>query len=141
MRENIDTHYKFSDEEFVKQFSNCSLKPEIFNHEAHLRLAWININSLGLKDAEEKIQSQLQNFVAFVGVKDKYNTTVTVVAMKVVHHFMKKSKSNNFKDFIVENPQLKKNFKGLIDSHYSFDIFKSTKAKFEFIEPDLLPFT
>ena len=34
--------------------------------------------------------------------------------------------SENFKDFIVEFSQLKQDFKSLINSHYSFDIFVST---------------
>ena len=96
--------------------------------------------NLGLEKAEESIQNQLENFVAHVGAKDKYNKTVTIVAMKAVHHFMKQSKTNNFKDFIIETPQLKINFKELINSHYSFDIFKSMKAKTEFLRPDLIAF-
>lgn len=136
----MEKHYQLSDTEFNHQFSNCILNPDWFSHEAHLRLAWININNFGLEKAEENIQNQLKNFVAHVGAHDKYNTTVTVVAMKAVYHFMKQSETNNFKSFIIENPQLKTNFKGLIEKHYSFDVFKSIKAKIEFLEPDLLPF-
>ncbi|WP_298903525.1 hypothetical protein [uncultured Psychroserpens sp.] len=136
----MEEHYQFSDEEFNRQFETCKLDPGLFSHEAHLRLAWIHINNLGLIKAEETIQNQLQNFVAHVGAKDKYHTTVTVVAIKAVYHFMKRSKTRDFKSFIAETPQLKTNFKGLIGRHYSYDIFKSDKAKTEFLEPDLHPF-
>lgn len=136
----MEKHYQLSDTEFNKQFSDCTLNPELFSHEAHLRLAWINIRNLGLEKAEANIQNGLQNFVAHVGAKNKYHTTLTIVSMKAVYHFMKQSKTNNFKDFIAENPELKTNFKSLINSHYSIDIFKSTKAKSEFLEPDVMPF-
>lgn len=136
----MEQHFQLTDTEFCEQFTNCTLKPELFSHEAHLRLGWINIKNLGLKKGEENIQKQLQNFVAHVGAQDKYNKTVTIVAMKAIYHFMKQTKTDNFKDFINENSKLKNNFKQLIASHYSNDIFKSQKAKTSFLEPDLIPF-
>ncbi|WP_299891670.1 hypothetical protein [uncultured Lacinutrix sp.] len=136
----METHYNLSDIEFVKQFIECKLNPKIFSHEAHLRLAWISIKNDGIEIAEKNIQSQLQNFVVFVGAKDKYNKTLTIVAIKIVYHFILKSKSKSFKAFLNEFPQLKNNFKELIDQHYSFDIFNSNKAKVEFLKPDLQSF-
>lgn len=82
----------------------------------------------------------MQQFVAFVGAKDKYHKTLTIAAMRAVYHFMLKSNSDNFINFIADFPQLKHKFKELMESHYSFDIFSSDKAKVEFLEPDLSPF-
>jgi len=136
----MEKHAELSDAEFERQFAACELDPSIFSHEAHLRLAWIHIDAYGLEQAKQNIQKQLQDFVAHVGAVDKYHTTLTVAAVQGVNHFMKKSKSDNFKDFIQEFPQLKNNFKELIGSHYSFDIFTSAEAKAGFLAPDLLPF-
>lgn len=136
----MENHFKLSDSDFEKTFINCELNPADFTHEAHLRLAWININKYGIEQAEKNIQSGLQNFVEFVGVKDKYNTTLTLAATKAVYHFMLKSNADNFKDFVSEFPRLKTNFKDLMQCHYGFDIFNSEKAKTEFLAPDLLPF-
>ncbi len=132
--------YPHSDSKFIQQFINCELDPAEFSHEAHLRLAWININRYGVSQAETNIQNQLQNFVQHFGVKDKYNKTLTIAATKAVYHFMLKSKSGNFNAFLLEFPSLKYNFKELMNSHYSFDIYNSDKAKSEFLEPDLIPF-
>lgn len=131
---------KLSDTEFIAQFETCTLDPSTFNHEAHLRLAWIHIEQFGVEQAKENIQRQLQNFVEHVGAKEKYHQTLTIVAIEAVNHFMKKSKSRSFQDFVIEFPQLKDNFKGLINSHYSFDIFKSIKAKNEYLKPNVIPF-
>ena len=136
----MEKHFNLSDSEFEKKFISCELNPLDFTHEAHLRLAWININEYGFKQAEKNIQSELQNFVEFVGAKDKYNMTLTLAAIKAVYHFMLKSKSNNFKDFIMEFPRLKNNFKDLMACHYGVDIYQSDKAKMEFLKPDLIPF-
>ena len=96
-----------------------------------------SVLSYGLR---KRIQQQLQNYVAALGAKDKYNTTLTIAAIRIVGHFMKKFSTKKFRDFIAAFPQLKDDFKGLIASHYSFDVFNSEKAKTEFLEPDLVPF-
>ncbi|MCK0180484.1 hypothetical protein MWU50_14380 [Flavobacteriaceae bacterium S0862] len=134
-------HYQLTDEEFESQFSNCTLDSSIFNHEAHIRLAWIHINRYGIEQALINVDNQLYSYIYSLGAEDKYNKTVTIAAVKAVYHFMQKSNSNNFKDFILEHPRLKTNFKELLDKHYSIDIFNSDIAKSSFLEPNLLPFT
>ncbi|MCE7990491.1 MAG: hypothetical protein HEP71_00870 [Roseivirga sp.] len=136
----MEKHLELSDEEFLRQFTGCHLDPSIFSHEAHLRLAWINITKYGIVQATENIQSQLLKFVESVGDSDKYNKTLTIASMFVVNHFIQRSESSNFPDFISEFSKLKTGLKSLISSHYSIDVFTSQKAKEEYLEPDLLPF-
>ncbi|AZQ60733.1 hypothetical protein EI427_00465 [Flammeovirga pectinis] len=132
-------HTQLTDDIFIDQFRNGSLDPALFNHEAHLRLAWLYITTFDLERAEYEIQKQLQNYVKIVGASDKYHKTLTIVAVRMVNHFIQKSKSTNFGNFIREFPQMNKEFKQLINTHYSFNIFTSEKARQEFLEPDLLP--
>ena len=134
------SHFDLTDAEFEQQIVHCNLDPDMFTHEAHLRLAYMHIKKFGVRLAQNNIQNLLLNFVQYVGAKDKYNKTLTIAAIKVVHHFMLKAKSNNFNDFLIELPQLKERFKELIKEHYSFDIFDSRQAKLAYLEPDLLPF-
>ncbi|OUS00975.1 hypothetical protein A9Q86_09525 [Flavobacteriales bacterium 33_180_T64] len=137
---SILNHNELSDTEFIEQLNNCSINPKTFNHEAHLRLAWILINELAVDKAIKAIQQLLLRFVTHVGATDKYHTTVTIIAIKAVNHFMQKSKTEKFEDFIIENNILKTNFKALINCHYSIDVFTSVRAKSSFLKPDLLPF-
>ncbi len=136
----MENHYDLSNSDFEKEIISCIFNPSYFSHEAHLRLVWININKYGIKQAEINIQNQLQKFVESIGAKDKYNTTVTLAAIKAVNHFMLKSDSKNFKDFMAEFPRLKYNFKELLACHYGVDIYNSENAKKEYLQPDLLPF-
>lgn len=140
IKTTMEKHFNLSNYEFERLFLSCELNPADFTHIAHLRLAWININNYGIKQAEKNIQIGLKNYAEFAGAKDKYNLTLTLAAVKAVYHFMLKSKSDNFKDFIIEFPRLKTNFKDLIAFHYGFDIYNSNKAKTEFLKPDLMPF-
>ena len=136
----MKAHFIFSDTEFLRQFESTILDPVLFNHEAHLRLAWLNIKRFGIETALIATCDQLLAYVTKLGAKDKFNTTLTIAAIKAVYHFMLKSKTDNFKDFIEEFPRLRDNFKDLMAAHYGFDIYQSEEAKKMYLAPDLLPF-
>lgn len=136
----MEAHYSLSDSEFVSQLETCSLDPTLFTHEAHLRLAWINIKNHGIEKAIELTQYQIVSYVEHLGAIDKYNTTLTVAATRAVYHFMLKAKASYFEEFILKAPRLKAEFKKLIESHYGFDIFNSKEAKEKYLEPDLSKF-
>ena len=84
---------------------------------------------------------QINRFATHHGEADKFNTTVTIAAVKVVYHFMQKSSSDNFTDFIQEFPRLITNFKELLDAHYGFNVFADKTAKKSYVAPDLMAFT
>ncbi|MDJ1503314.1 hypothetical protein [Xanthocytophaga agilis] len=136
----MEPHFVLTDNEFEEQFHAYLLDPHLFTHEAHLRLAWIHIHKYGADAAIDNIRCQLQQFVDHLGATDKYNETVTIAAIKAVYHFMIKSKTDNFRDFITENPRLKYNFRELMAFHYTTDIFNSHLAKEKYLTPELLPF-
>lgn len=133
-------HSQLSDKEFETLFEKAELPPSLFNHEAHLRLAWLYINKYGEEKAAAKTCKEIEQFDRLHGKGNKFNTTMSVAAIKIVHHFIKKSESKDFRMFIEEFPRLKTAFKALVDQHYAIDIFSNTEAKASFIEPDLLAF-
>jgi hypothetical protein len=137
---DMQTHADYSDEEFEQLFQECRLDPKLFSHEAHLRLAWIHVRKYGMERAIESICGQLQRYVQEIGAQSKYHHTLTIAAIKVVAHFMRRSTSTSFNAFIVEHSRLKFNFKELIGSHYRIDIFNCDKARHQFMEPDFEPF-
>lgn len=136
----MESHLSLTDETFEIAFRDNSLCASLFSHEAHLRLAWIHIEKYGVEQAIKNICDQLKRFVQKIGAMDKYNTTVTIAAIRAVYHFKLKSEADNFIDFIQEFPRLKYSFKALLEQHYTADIFSSEKAKKSYLVPDLLPF-
>lgn len=136
----LSSHLILTDEVFELQFQMAKLDPVLFTHEAHLRLAWIHLRKYGVTRAILNVTSQLQHFVKVLGASEKYHHTLTIAAVKMVDHFRRKSTSQNFTDFISEFPQLKTNFRHLLNQHYKTDIMSSASARIEFFEPDLLPF-
>ena len=136
----MKSHFNYSDQEFERLFEKEQLDPSLFSHEAHLRLAYIHLEKYGEKQAIRNLTEQIWLYAEGLGVFDKYNETVTVASIKAVKHFMKKMQGNTFKSLIEEYPQLKNNFKELIFTHYSQNIFEMQSAREKYLEPDLIPF-
>jgi hypothetical protein len=133
-------HFDLTDDEFEDQFRQLTLDPTLFTHEAHLRLAWMHIKRYGVEDAIENICSQIKQFDVTHGDGTKFHITMTVAAVKIVHHFIRKSKATSFQDFLYEFPRLRSHFKELLDQHYSQKRIFHSKAREQYLEPDLLPF-
>jgi len=136
----MKSHLDLSDTTFEHLFATATLTPSLFNHEAHLRLAWIHVNKYGVEQAVENICSQIQVFDATFGDGTKYNATVTAAAVRAVNHFLQKTTTTSFPDFIQENPRLIHNLRDLLASHYSIDVFTDSEAKKAVLEPDLAAF-
>lgn len=128
------------DTEFIEAFESGTLNPQLFDHEAHIKLAWVYLKLYGEEEAIAKTRMAIRNFDLLHGDGTKYHTTLTVASVKAVHHFMRKSKATTFERFINEYPKLKTSFKTLLSLHYGSDIINDKIAKAEFVEPDLLPF-
>jgi len=134
-------HLNYDDHQFASQFADCTLPPPLFNHEAHLRLAWLLIGRYGIQQAAELLCRQIQAFDATHGDGTKYHKTMTVAAARAVWHFMQKTPNDTFTDFIAMHPRLTADFKGLLATHYGFDLLRHPTARQQYIAPDLLPFT
>jgi hypothetical protein len=129
-----------SDTEFAQQFANCTLDPKLFTHEAHLRLAWIHVRRDGVSQAIENIRSQITAYDRKFGDGSKYHETITIAAIHVIDHFIRKSTSTRFSDFINEFPRLQTHFRDILAQHYTSDIFTDAEAKTTFVHPDRQPF-
>ncbi len=134
------SHLALSDEDFEIQFADTTLPPQLFSHEAHLRLAWIHIQKYGKQEAIRNVCSQIKIFDQTHGDGTMFHCTVTVVAVEAVAHFMGKTNATDFPSFIAQAPRLTTHLKALIAQHYSWDIFTDAMAKQTYLEPDLLPF-
>ncbi len=136
----LKDHHQYTDDEFEELFKSFKLKPGLFSHEAHLRLAYIHIRKYGREQAELNMCEQIKGYAESLDVYDKFNKTVTIASVKAMDHYMKKATSRNFSDLMKEFPKLLTNFKDILGKHYGFNVFADKRAKQEFVEPDLLPF-
>lgn len=129
-----------NDTDFIKAFQTGTIEPKAFNHEAHLRLAWIYLRNYAPEKAIVTFCDALLHYVRSKGAETKYHQTLSEAAMRIVNERMVKNKSRSFEDFLKENKDLQDDFKKLIRQHYSMACLHSENAKMHYIEPDLKPF-
>ncbi|MEC8831664.1 MAG: hypothetical protein VX772_04845, partial [Bacteroidota bacterium] len=129
------------DLEFIHAFESGEYPPKKIDHKAHIKLAWIYLDLYDEETAISKTCKAIQNFDQLYGGGTKYHTTLTVAAVKVIHHFRQKSSATTFEGFVNEFPKLVTSFKELLYQHYGKDTITNPRAKTTYLEPDLLPFT
>ncbi|WP_421802821.1 hypothetical protein [Flagellimonas sp.] len=127
--------------DFAAAFESGAFPPQEFNHEAHIKLAWIYLGLFDEKTAISKTCEAIKNYDQLHGDGTKYHVTLTVASVKMVHHFRQKSNATTFEKFVAEYPKLVTSFKELLFQHYDKSVLTDPKAKTAYLQPDLLPFT
>jgi len=136
----LEKHWRFSDEVYEQKFRDIKFPPLYFSHEAHLRLAYIHLEKYGLEQSIENMCTQIYDFAIKYGATMKFNATVTYASLQIMYHYMGKGESDSFSDLMKEFPNLLQDFKGEIQQYYSWDVFRSPKAKATIHKPDLKSF-
>jgi len=125
-----EKHHLLTNKEFEKKFSNCDIPAVIFTHEAHLRIAYIHLTKYGIGKAIDNLSTQIANCDNKYGDGTKFNKDRTVNAVKVMHYFIQKAKTTNFKALLKEFPALKTNFSQLVKKYNTLETKdKKTKLK------------
>ena len=131
-------HASEEDRAFRSAFEACTIAPSQFNHEAHVRLAFIYLTEGDQDSAVQKMRDALLNFLQHHGVpQSKFHETLTRAWVLAVQHFMNRSTSTSTTDFISKNQQLLDS--KIMLTHYSASVLFSADARSSFVEPDLDP--
>jgi len=125
---------------FRKEVESCDFNVAGFNHEAHLRLAYIYLLENPIDEAVERMRATISGLLEEmnIDIHEKYHATLTRAWLLAVHHFMQTSgASRSAQEFLQLNP-------GLLDTevmmtHYSSGRLFSDQARKSFLEPDLDP--
>lgn len=120
----MTTQTTLNDNDFLHQIEKCTLTPELFTHEAQLRLSWILINKHGVEVATLKNCKIKEQFYIKALNSTKFNLPLTKAYTEILYYFMGKSSTKNFDKLLREFPRLKYHFKELVKTHYGYNILK-----------------
>ena len=126
------------DRDFRSAFEACISAPAEFNHEAHVRLAYVYLVEGDVESAVQRMRAALLNFLEHNDIpRSKFHETITRAWVLAVRHFMNKSTSASAADFMAKNPDLLDS--RIMLTHYSASVLFSADARAAFVEPDLDP--
>lgn len=128
-----------ADAEFKNKFEACEIAAGGFNHEAHLRLAYIYLAENDAESSVKLMRESLKRFLKHNNVEPtKYHETLTKAWILAVYHFMNKTdRCTSAKDLIDRHPEMLDT--KIMMSHYSADVLFTDAAREAFVEPNLDP--
>ena len=126
------------DDAFLAALEDYSL--DTWDHRTHLRLAWIYLTRLGRREGMKKIFSSIKNFIENSprARKTTFHETMTYFWTHMVHYAIEATKNptNDFKGFLLMNPQLANG--GLFLEYFTKDLMLMTiKSRREVVLPDI----
>jgi len=127
-----------SDRSFRASFEAHTVRPSQFDHEAHVRLAYIYLAEHDVESAVQRMREALLHFIEHNGIPpSKFHETITRAWVLAVRHFMDRSASSSSTDFLAKNQELLDS--KIMLTHYSASVLFSSDARTSFVEPDLAP--
>src|SRR4030095_7061335 len=134
----------FNDDEeirkLVNEFELCTIHPAEFRHYQHLAVALWYVNHFPYEEASEKMRTGIKRLAAAYG-KTGYHETITLCWLALVRAFV--LTGSGPEPIYATANRLAGEFcnKSLIEDYYSEETLKSTRAKNEWVAPDLKPLT
>ena len=126
------------DRRFRAAFEAHTVVPSQFNHEAHVRLAYVYLAEHDVESATQRMREALLSFIEHNGIsRSKFHETITRAWVLAVRHFMDRSATSSSSDFITKNQELLD--ARIMLTHYSASVLFSSEARAAFVEPDLDP--
>lgn len=141
-----------SDDEFLQKFNeycelsflihiySCTL--DSWDHRTHLRIAWVILTRYGRKDGLRLIFDGIKKFISTSKRTNgkTFHETLTYFWIQMVHYAMvaTKNPNNEFRTFLVMNPQLSEG--QLWNTYYSKELLMmKPEARNQMVLPDLKP--
>jgi hypothetical protein len=126
-----------TDEAFARAFEAGIVRPEEFDHMAHLRVAWVYLREAGSAEAAlPRIRDAIQRFAAAAGAAQKYHETITVVWMRLLEGAgAQLAGPRELAELVRQRPELAD--KNLPLKYYSRDRLFSDDARERYVPPDL----
>jgi hypothetical protein len=136
--EMTDTNHKLAElEKLVREFEDCTLKPDDFHHRDHLAVAlWYECGNSDSRPSN-RFRTGLLKFVQHNQLAHVYHETITLFWVKLVHHFYRDRMNRESIAELVEGIIEEFGDHRVIYDYYSKDLLDSDEAKARWVEPDL----
>jgi hypothetical protein len=126
------------DQAFARAFEAGDVTPAQFDHQAHLRVAWVYLHESATPgEALVLVRDAIRRFAAAAGASQKYHETITVLWMRLLEAARARGASGELADVLAAHPELAD--KDLPLKYYSRERLFSDEAREAWIEPDRLP--
>jgi hypothetical protein len=125
------------DDEFIRQFEDCTLPPDCFHHADHVRLVWLYLQRDDALTVLSKFSAGLKRFAAANGKPGLYHETITWAYVLLIHERRERlPQTHTWADFAAANPDLLDWPQHILKTYYRNETLGSDFARRVFVLPD-----
>jgi hypothetical protein len=96
-----------NDADFLSALEECRLRPDEFDHPAHVRAAYLYSREADFAVALGRMRRALRAYAASLGKAERYHETITVGFMALVQrHLHERGDGGGWEGFAALNPEL-----------------------------------
>ena len=128
-----------SDQDFITAFLDSSMPAAGFDHQGHVRAAWILLQRHPLDQAIALGCDGIARLAARLGVPDKYHRSLSEALMRLMAAGGASRADLPWPDFLAANRPLMDDALGLLARHYSPERLATAEARRSFVAPDRQP--
>ena len=127
-----------SDAELLDAFVSTALPADQFNHEQHVRVAWLFVRHHGMPAALGAFPTAIKRFADAKGAHGLYHETITWAFLLIIAERLARTPAPDWATFAADNADLLSWQPSILDRYYSKEVLASALARTTFLMPDLL---
>jgi uncharacterized glyoxalase superfamily protein PhnB len=124
-----------SDAEFLEQFDAGTLDLATFNHESHLRAAWLCLRAAPFRDAVGRLRRGLKRLAIAAGHPQRYHETITVAYTRLIHRQMRLLNDPPWEEFKARSADLLSPDLAALRALYGEATLESPESRKTFVPP------
>lgn len=128
-----------SDDAFLAAFLDASMPASSFDHQGHLRAAWLLLQRRPLEEAVAETCAAIARLAAHLGAPQKYNRSLSEALVRLMAKAGAGDRSLSWPSFVAANPELVGDARAVLARHYRDETLFSESARQGYVSPDLRP--
>lgn len=118
----------------IDRFEAGQIDPERFNHEAHVYVAWLYVQTYEQAEAIARFDNALKRLTLQLGIPGKYHATITWTFLLLISERCRDNEG--WQAFCSRNQDLVNDSKAILGRYYSDERLFSETARMHFVLPD-----
>ncbi len=127
-----------NDSEFLYHFEKHTLDQKYFDHQGHLRLAWLYLSEHDLDTSIQLVCNGIKSYAESLGATTKFHLTITDATVRIIQQRMLAKKTHSWESFLEKNPDLVNHLLSILQRHFSPELLATETARTTLVKADLL---
>ena len=127
---------QLTDDDLLRQFLDTSLPTSLFDHQQHVRIAWLFVTREGIAAALTGFSGALQRFATSKGAHNLFHVTITWSFLFLINERQEQCAAQDWHTFAERNGDLLTWKPSILERYYTSETLWSERARRSFVLPD-----